>query len=464
VSILRKLGRTDEAKKLIDESLALDKFNFGVIYEKHILSGTSKSPLGDLGVSNPNIHTYIEFALDFALAGLFDEAIELISIGISEQKDQSVYPMALYYKAWFEAQIGDQTASVKTLQLAAEACPDYCFPNQAEAVVVLEWVKQQNSSDSRAPYYLGNFWYNARQYDAAAANWELSASLDDSFPTVHRNLALAYFNKQNQSEKALAELEKAFALDETDSRILMELDQLYKRLSFSSEARLQKLEKYPELVDFRDDLFLEHITLLNQLGQFGKAFELISTRKFHPWEGGEGKVTGQYVFSLTGMAKLVIKEQEFQNAIELLEKAGVYPENLGEGKLYGAQENELFYLLGNAYSGLGETERANRFWEMASCGISEPAPAIFYNDQQPDTIFYQGLALINLGRFTEAKTRFQTLIDFGKEHLNDEFRLDYFAVSLPDLQIWEDDLTKRNNQNCKNLIELGELGLSQLAF
>ena len=466
VSILRKLGQTADAEKLIEESLALDKFNFGVLFERYMLTADRvQNPVSGEELKTllrANIHTYIEFALDFAFAGLLNEAIELISIGIEEQADQPVYPMALYYKAWFEAQNGDQIASEITLKQAAKACSDYCFPNQAEAVVVLEWAKKQNPTDSKAPYYLGNFWYNARQYNEAVANWELSAKLDDCFPTVHRNLALAYFNKQNEAQKALSELEKAFALDENDSRILMELDQLYKRLNYTPENRLAFLEKYSELVVDRDDLYLERATLYNQLGQFEKAFELIMTRKFHPWEGGEGKVTGQYVFSLTEMAKKAIQEKEYENAVDLLTKAQTYPENLGEGKLYGAQENAIFYWLGDAYSGLGEAEKACQFWEMASSGISEPVPAIFYNDQQPDTIYFQGLALIKLGRKDEAVARFNKLINFGKEHLNDEFKLDYFAVSLPDLQIWEDDMTKRNRQNCMNLIELGELGLEKL--
>jgi tetratricopeptide (TPR) repeat protein len=463
VSILRKLGKTAAAEKLIEESMALDKFNFGVLFEKWLLKPSSVEDLSALKqLLRANIHTYIEFALDFALAGLFVEAIKLIIIGISEQKAQLIYPLALYYKAWFESQNGDQSASEETLKEATKACPDYCFPNQAEAVVVLEWAKQQNPTDSKAPYYLGNFWYNVRQYDEAVANWELSVKLDDSFPTVHRNLSLVYFNKQNEAQKALAELEKAFALDETDSRILMELDQLYKRMNFAPEVRLQNLEKYPELVDNRDDLYLERATLCNQLGQFEKAFELIMARQFHPWEGGEGKVTGQYAFSLTELAKKAIQEEEYEKAIDLLEKAQLYPENLGEGKLTGAQENAIFYWLGNAWSGLGENEKACQYWEIASSGISEPVPAIFYNDQQPDTIFYQGLALIKLGKYEEAKARFNKLIDFGNAHLNDEFKLDYFAVSLPDLQIWEDDLTKRNRQNCLNLIGLGEIGLSKI--
>lgn len=461
-SILRKLDKTTDAEKLIEESLALDKFNFGVLFEKCLLKADRFSkPVSFEEMTTllrANIHTYIEFALDFALAGLFEEAIKLISIGIEEQKDHSVFPMAFYYKAWFEAQNGRLTTSGKTLQEAVNACPDYCFPNQTEAVIVLEWAKQQNPADSKAPYYLGNFWYNARQYHEAVANWELSAILDDSFPTVHRNLALAYFNKKNQPEKALAELKKAFRLDEKDSRILMELDQLYKRMNFAPEVRLQKLEKYLELVANRDDLYLERATLCNQTGQFEKAYELIMSRKFHPWEGGEGKVTGQYVFSLKEMAKQAIQNHEYKKAIDLLTEAQTYPENLGEGKLTGAQENEIFYWIGCAYEGLKDTEHADLFWKRAAMGLSEPSVAIFYNDQQPDTIFYQGLAMQKMGQHQEAKKRFELLIQFGEKNLNDQVKIDYFAVSLPDLLIWEDDLNVRNHQLCMYLIGLGELG------
>ena len=34
-------------------------------------------------------------------------------------------------------------------------------------------------------------------------NWELSVSIDNQFPTAHRNLALAYFNKLKAPENVL---------------------------------------------------------------------------------------------------------------------------------------------------------------------------------------------------------------------------------------------------------------------
>ena len=70
---------------------------------------------------------------------------------------------------------------------------------------------------------MGNLYYDKRQYDLAMEAWETSARLDDNFPTVWRNLALAYFNKKNEETKAIEYMERAFRLDTTDARILMEL-------------------------------------------------------------------------------------------------------------------------------------------------------------------------------------------------------------------------------------------------
>ena len=462
-AILRKLGRKEDAQSLILESKRLDPFNFGVLFEQLLWSSDSDASSVPFGVSEPDIHTFIEFSLDYAYAGFYREAVSLLSRGMANYREGSVYPMAWYYKAWFEWKAGNGDASGISLKNAAEASPDYCFPNQTEAVIVLQWAKEQNLADAKAPYYLGNFWYNARQYVDAIADWELSAKLDPTFPTVHRNLSLAYFNKQNQPEKALSRLEAAFSLDESDARILMELDQLYKRMGCSAEFRLEKLEKYPKQVDFRDDLYLERVTLYNQMGRYEQAYHLLMSRKFHPWEGGEGKVTGQYVFSLTEMAKKALLAKDFLKAAEWLEKAQVYPENLGEGKLFGAQENEIFFWLGVTFERLGNGAIAGEYFRKASKGLGKVASAMFYNDQQPDTIFYQGLALRKLGNDTEAVKRFEMLVDYGKEHVADVIKIDYFAVSLPDLQIWDDNLSLRNQIYCNYLMGIGYLGLGDVS-
>lgn len=460
VAFLRKLGQQEKALQLANDYLENDCFNFGLLFEKYLLSNDKKDLAYFNSLIRNNIHTYIEYALDYAAAGLYQEAANLLNEGL---KDEETYPLAWYFAGSFYEKLNDFGQAEKCFKMASQAKPDYCFPNQIEAALVLQNVIAKQTNDAKALYYLGNFWYASKYYDDAISCWEQSVAIDDTFPTVHRNLALAYYNKLENEEKALASLEKAFSLDLDDSRILMELDQLYKRLNRDLVFRLAFLEKHLELVIQRDDVYLERVALYNLLGKHDKSLTLLQNRIFHPWEGGEGKVSGQYLTSLTEIAKQQISEGNYDQAIKLLEQAQTYPDNLGEGKLPGAQENDIHYWLGVAYDKKNNQEEANNWWKKATQGLEEPTAAIFYNDQQPDKIFYQGLAFLKLNDIAEANKRFEKLVAYAKKHMNDHVTIDYFAVSLPDLMIWEDDLDKRNRIHCLYMQGLGLLGLDKKA-
>ncbi len=466
-AILRKLEKTSDAIELIDESLAIDQFNIGCLFEKYLLFKEEfKTRESELVLNNIKKlmrgweHNYIEYALDYSWAGLYKEASLLISQVI--ENPLKVYPMIYYFLGYFASRSGRITNAIEFYKKAAVMKPDYCFPNRLEEVLALNDAMKLNPSDSKAPYYLGNFWFANRQYDEALFCWEKSISIDNSFPTAWRNLSLIYYNKINDKEKALKAMERAFELDNSDARISMELDQLYKKLRRPHSERLAFLENYLSLVELRDDLYLERIKLYNRLGQFAKAKELILKRKFHPWEGGEGKVTGQYVLSQIELGKIALSEKRFNDALELFTAAQTYPDNLGEGKLIGAQENDINYYIGCVYEALGDSKNAQLHFEKASVGISEPSQAFFYNDQQSDKILYQSLSLEKLQQKEKAYCLLKKLIEYGEEHLSDNVKMDYFAVSLPDLLIWDEDLNYRNQIYCNYLMGLGHLGLGNM--
>jgi tetratricopeptide (TPR) repeat protein len=462
VALLRILGKTHEALHLIEESLALDNFNVGCLFEKYILQKSFNSTLAEQNLIDfktllrGNVHTYLEYAIDYLKAGLYDEVTKLLSI-----IDNQTSPIVDYFLAYAYAKLGDETLKNEHLAKANRANPDFIFPNRLYEVFVLNWAITQNEIDANAHYFLGNYWYANRQYSEAIASWEKSVRLNDKFPTVHRNLSLAYYNKLHDSEKSVWAMEKAFALDPTDARVLMELDQLYKNLNYLPQVRLDILEKHLDLTNQRDDLYLERIILCNELGDFEKAKYLLAQRQFHPWEGGEGKVVGQYLISQIELAKIALSDEHFEKSLALLNEAENYPHNLGEGKLFGVQENDINYLKGLAYLGLSNQNEANIHLKAASEGLSEPVQAVFYNDQQPDKIFYQGLALKKMGDFEKADVIFNKLIRFGENHLNDNVKIDYFAVSLPDLMVFDADLNSRNQIHCHYMIGLGYLGLNQ---
>ena len=460
-SILRKLGRKEEALRLIEDSLEIDQFNMGCRFEKYLLTG-NQNDLDELKtLMRGAIHPYIEYALDFANAGLYDEASQFLSYSIVN-KDK-VYPMVYYTLGYFASKSGDLTKAKEYYTLAAKMCPDKCFPNRIEEVNILQDAIKHNPSDSYAYYYLGNFWYGARQYAEAVDCWENSIKLNPTYPTALRNLALAYYNKSDKKQEAKELLEKAFNLDITDSRLFMELDQLYKKSGVDHATRMALYEKYPNLVEERDDLCIERITLCNQLGKYAEAKDLIASRKFHPWEGGEGKITKQYTICRVELAKEAMKNKQYKEALTLLHELDQYPHNLGEGKLSTAEENDIDYYKGLAYRGAGDEANAIKYLEKATVGSDEPKQAFFYNDPQPDKIFYQGLAWAALGNQDKANSRFNKLVDHGKKHLFDNCRIDYFAVSLPDLAIWEDDLNVRNQIHCYYVMGLGNLGLDNIS-
>lgn len=461
--ILRKLKRVEEGLAWTTASLQLDPFNFGLLYEDHLLRQSIAQPSGEivdllLKLIRGNVHTYIEYALDYAHAGCYEEATDLLSLHLAKATDP--HPMALYYLGYFAGRLHDAKAKMAWYKKAAGASPDYCFPNRIEDVSVLQDVIGSNPADAMALYYLGNFWYANRQYREATECWERSAQLNGNFPTVFRNLALAYHNKQRDPQKALSALERSFALNSLDSRVLMELDQLYKKLNRPHQFRLEWLERHLPLTEERDDLYLERVTLYNLIGDFETARHLIDVRKFHPWEGGEGKVIGQYLTCHVELAKKALLGSRYQEALTFLEHTERYPDNLGEGKLYGTQENDINYLKGCAYEGMADLRTARGYYLLATVGLSDPTLAIYYNDQQPDKIFYQGLAWKKLGEQTKANEIFNKLVVFGNAHLNDTIKIDYFAVSLPDLLVFDQDLAQRNKNHCHYLIGLGLLGLN----
>ncbi|MEG6590246.1 tetratricopeptide repeat protein, partial [Paenibacillus barengoltzii] len=405
-------------------------------------------------------HNVLQLAADYLGFGLYDEAVQVMQ-RIAPDTETPAYPMLHYTLAYAYERTGQVELAARHRQAGAAAPANYCFPNSLTDLLVLQSAIAANPGDAKAHYYLGNWMYDKKRPDDAIAHWEASREADAGFPTVHRNLALAYYNKRQDVNAAREALETAFALNSEDARVFYELDQLYKKRGRPAAERFAALERHLALVEKRDDLYLEYVTLLNTLSRHDEALRALEARRFHPWEGGEGKVTGQYRFALVELGKQALAAGNAEQAIERLERALVYPENLGEGKLAGTQENDILYYLGCAYEGLGLMEQATPYWQAASQGLEEPAGAMYYNDQPPEMIFYQGLAWRKLGVEKEAKRRFNKLVDYAEKHLFDEVEFDYFAVSLPDFLVFEDDLNRRNVIHCRFMRGLGKLGLGR---
>jgi len=450
VSLLRRMGRTAEAQTAIAESLALDRLDFGTMVERFLLTGEEKDRDAFVAALEGDIQTLLDVSFDLAWSGLQKDALVLLQACCNAGKWE--YPLLWYTLSWLASALNRKTAAFEYLVTAEAASPRYCFPARLEEMIVLEDAVRRNPSGAKAHYYLGNLYYDKRRYADAIRSWRRSIELDDSFSIPLRNLGIAEFNVLHDAAAADRMYERAFQANRKDARLLYEWDQLKKRAVLASPAeRLAMLNQHQQLVDARDDLTVEYVTLLNQSGQHRAALELLSHRRFSPWEGGEGLVSGQYVQAHKALGRAAMADEKFRNALDHFQAARNYPENLGEGKHLLTLERDLDYYSGIAAQKLGEPALADRYWNAAAA----PLPSASIHS------YFQARALMVMDESAAARDVVQELARFAEEKMATVPKIDYFATSLPNLLLFDDDLERRNRIESTVLAALASDGLGK---
>jgi len=449
--VLRKLNLAAEADTLLRETLALDPLDW---WARQLRGVELKCDL----------QTQLDLAHDFARAGFFAEAIQLLhsaSVGRADLPDQSwgALPLVNYTLGWLEHKRGNDKAALKHVKRAAALPSDYCFPARLEEIAILEAAMAVNHGDARAPYYLGNLFYDRRRHTEAIELWERSSKIDPKFSIVWRNLGIGYFNILSQPAKARAAYDRALKANPNDARLLYERDQLWKRLGEKPAKRLHELEQRLDLVQQRDDLSVEICSLYNQTGQHEKALALVSARNFQPWEGGEGGPLGQWVRSHLALGRTALANGEAAKACEHFAAALTAPQNLGEAKHLLANQSDIHYWLGCAQAANGKARQAKEHW-LAS--------ATFKGDFQEMSVrafsemtYYSALAWEKLGQGEKAKKLFRDLLAYAQKLQKTQAKIDYFATSLPTMLLFDDNLQRRQETTALFLQAQALLGLGR---
>jgi len=451
VIVLRELGRGAEAEAQLRDTLALDPLDW---WARHLAGEKIRC----------DTQTLLDLALDFARAGFFASAIDLLREAKTIARNEPVSgtaPMIAYTLGWLHEQTGDRKSALREYRTAATMSPDYCFPARLEDIVILEAAMRANPTDARAPYYLGNLFYARRRHAEAIRLWERSAKIDPGYSVVWRNLGIGYFNVGKNPSRARAAYEKAFRANPSDARLLFERDQLRKRTGESPRKRLTTLEKWNDLVIQRDDLCVEICELYNQTGQHAKAIQILSTRKFQPWEGGEGLTLAQYVRTHLSLGRRAMEKMDYPLARQHFEQALTSPENLSEAKHLLANQSDIHFWLGEACAALGDEPSAKKHWTAA---------AAFKGDFQDMRVrrfsgmtYYSALCMQRLGREKKAEQLLRDLLAYAKRWLRTEEKIDYFATSLPTMLLFDEDIQSRKETDALFLQAQAQLGLRRTA-
>jgi tetratricopeptide (TPR) repeat protein len=445
--ILRKLDRKREAEEILGVTHLLDPLD---IFSRFLISGDP--PLDG--------QQRLDLTFDLLRAGLFDEALSILSMPHSGVKD-GTSAMLFYAKGYVLHCIHREEESDAAYREAANADSEYVFPSRLEEMLLLEEAMRVNPSDARAPYYLGNLLYDRRRHHEAIALWERAAELDPNLSTTWRNLGFGYFNVLHDSARALEAFAHACKLAPDDARIFYERDQLLKRVGEPLEQRLAAMEAHVNLTKQRDDLSVELASLYNSTQSPERALTVLLSRQFQPWEGGEGLVLGQYVRANLLLGQMELKTGDTQNALKYFEAAGNPPQSLSETKHLLMSLSMIDYWLGVAYAEDGQSAKAAIHWERAA-----KIQGDFQQMQVQvisDTTYWSAMALGQLGLKEQSRALLQKIYDYAVVLEKQTPKIDYFATSLPTMLLFDEDVNQRQKISARFFQAQALAGLGETA-
>lgn len=403
--VLRKLNKTDEAKKQLLEVINKNKLNHQALYELYLSSKSINNPEDAnlfferfSSAAKDEIQSYLELACEYINSGFYQEAVDLLSI-IENKGENS--PMLYYYLGYLYGQLGDAKKAAEYCKTASEKPNEYCFPFRAEEVDILNFAQSIDPTDSFAPYYLGNMLYE-RQPEKAISEWEKSRNINDSFYIVHRNLGLAYKEVRGDYGKALASMKIALNKNNEDGRLIYEIDMLNELNRLSAKECYEFFIQNLDIVNKRSETMISFARKAVEYGMYDKAIEILISDNLVEFEN-DLNMQSSYLDAYTLKGVKYIENGDYDEALENIKTALAYPIRYGREQY--AQSN---YFLGLINKKLGNKEVAAEYFKKAL------EVNIVKGDVYVEYYYYQGMALMELGKPDEAKKVFNDILDVSQ--------------------------------------------------
>ncbi|HCB95533.1 MAG TPA: DUF5107 domain-containing protein, partial [Ruminococcus sp.] len=335
--VLSKLGRCDEAKVLLDEIQKYDRLDMFSKYQL-LNYGGDKNEFNE--IFGEKCENYLDVAYDLINGGFYEDALNIIDIS------EKAYPLFDYIKAYCNGKLGNAEKERELLKSAEAQDTGYCFPSRLDDIAVLENAISKNPDGDNAYYYLGCLFYDRFAFDKATELWEKCIALNPKHPKAFRNLALSYFDKKGDFLSAKECMETALANKPDDPRLILEYQQILRNMNYSPEYMLDVYDKYENLMLQRDDCYLDKITLKCMVGEYKEGIDMAKHRRFHIYEGGEGKLTKQHAWMHVLYGNRLCKQGDLAEAEKIYKDGINMPKSYGEAKTFFNQEAHIYYYLG----------------------------------------------------------------------------------------------------------------------
>jgi len=161
------------------------------------------------------------------------------------------------------------------------------------------------------------------------------------------------------------------------------------------------------------------------------------------------------------LGRKALQAGDATKALEHFQSAMVTPANLGEAYHLLQAKADVNYWCGVALQALGRGDEARVCFQASADDVGDFAD-MAVTEHSPLSS-YRGLALRALGQEDAAKALFEDLRAYAGRKLGETAKIDYFATSLPNLLVFDEDIQQRKDAGSQLLLALACHGLGDTA-
>ena len=161
---------------------------------------------------------------------------------------------------------------------------------------------------------------------------------------------------------------------------------------------------------------------------------MAAAKRFHIYEGGEGKLTKQHAWMHTLYGKELTEAGKYEEAEQIFMNGVNMPKSYGEAKTFFNQEAHIFYYLAKLYAKMGKTEQEKQAYEQAA----------IYKAAVSELSLFRALALQELGQYDMADAVIEEMINVADNLIVNKDLRTYYGVGSPSPMPFEYDIEKNN--------------------
>jgi tetratricopeptide (TPR) repeat protein len=325
--ISRKDGKNNEAIGYLDRLESVSPLNHFARFERMLLGGGRRTADNFTSMIRNELphETYLEMALWYDYLGYSDEAIRLLEMS----PETALGNLKL---SWLYNKRNDLGRSDSYFLRAMDYSPDFVLPFRHEFVPVLKWATEK-TGDWKPKYYLGLLHWSIDNKENARGLFAQCGQEPGSFQFYMARQDLFSSDPAYNPEP---DMRRAFELGQDQWRAHMAIIDHYlatnnvgRALELSTAAR----KKFPG----NDALQYTYAKCLLADGQYSASLNALENTVILPYEGaGYGRITYRQAAIMESLQHF--RENKIEQALVSIEKARLWPENLGVGRPYEVDE------------------------------------------------------------------------------------------------------------------------------